>query len=87
MIGYVMSGTVSGARDALITAITKYAPSLSISRPHPPICPARDAEHFLTVHKNYVQKCVNMHHVVLSLTDKSIALPEGMLATSSQNCQ
>lgn len=83
MIGYVMSGAVAGARDALITALTKHAPPLSISRPHPPTCPAQDAEHFLTVHKNNVQQCVNMHHVVLSLPDRG----EGMLAPSSQNGQ
>lgn len=79
MIGYVMSGGAAGARDALISALTKHAPPLSISRPCPPACPAQDAEYFLTVHENNVQQCVNMHHIVLSLPDRS----EGTLAPSS----
>lgn len=67
MIGYVMNGTVACACDALIVAIKKHAPPISLSSPYPSYRPSQNVEHFHTEHKNCVQQAVIMHHIVLGL--------------------
>jgi len=65
MVAYILEGTIREAVANICDAINVYAPPNASDTVCLPICPSKDAQHFLTVHITCAQDLVNIHHIAL----------------------